>query len=323
MNRVDRLLGYLIIFQGKELVRAQDLAERFEVSERTVYRDVDALCELGVPLYGVAGEGYRLMEGYYLPPIMFNEDEARALFLAVSLLTSFTSDGPTRTAAQSAIEKIRSVLPDATLAQVEALQTVLGFYAFGRPPLNLDDPKFVQLSEAIQNCLIIKLRYHAMHSNSVSERTVEPLHLAYLQNVWVMTGYCHLRQDVRNFRLERIDALTVTTQTFEPRIKDIGPDTDRYQQDVMVRFDPAIVRWVKESQHFTFVREEPAVGVDSALGTTVNHDEGKVMVYRVRSSEQIVPWLMGWGSTFEVLDPPEIRQELERIAKQIVERHSS
>ena len=157
MNRIDRLLGYLHIFQGKELVRAKDLAERFEISPRTVYRDIDALCELGVPIYGVTGEGYRLMDGYYLPPIMFDEEEARALCLAVSLLSSFTPEGKTRTAAQSAIEKIRSVLPKATLAQVEALHAILGFYASGRPPLILDDPKFTEISEAIQNRQVIKL----------------------------------------------------------------------------------------------------------------------------------------------------------------------
>ncbi|MCB0126930.1 MAG: HTH domain-containing protein, partial [Caldilineaceae bacterium] len=82
MNRVDRLLGYLLVFQSHDLVRARDLATRFEVSERTVYRDIEALYEVGVPLVGMPGEGYQLMPGYYLPPVMFNTGEAQALFLA-------------------------------------------------------------------------------------------------------------------------------------------------------------------------------------------------------------------------------------------------
>ena len=315
MNRIDRLLGYLHIFQGKELVRAQDLAERFEVSHRTVYRDIDALCELGVPLYGVAGEGYRLMAGYYLPPIMFNEAEARALFLAVSLLTSFTPEGKTRTAAQSAIEKVWSVLPKATLAQVEALQSILGFYTFGRPPLILDDPKFTQLSEAIQNRQVIELRYHAMHNNSVTERAVEPLHLAYSQGAWILAGWCRLRHGIRNFRLDRIDDLKVTSEIFEP-LEFEG--VQKYANDgikVVVRFQPRIVRWVQEAQHFTFARQElPKEG-------STNPEDEAVMVYRVRSIDQFVRWLLGWGSAFEVLEPDEVRTEIERVAKQILDRH--
>lgn len=310
MNRVDRLLGYLLIFQGKELVRAQDLAERFEVSERTVYRDVDALCELGVPLYGVAGEGYRLMDGYYLPPIMFAEEEARALFLATAMLTSFTPEGKTRDAAQSAIEKVRSVLPEATLAQVEALQSTLGFYAFGRPPLNLDDPKFIQLSEAIQNRQVIELGYHAMHNNRVTERVVEPLRLIYLGSAWVLSGYCRLRQDERNFRLDRIDSLVITTETFPPRVTTLGPEGFADGIEVVVRFHSHIVRWVQESQHFTFVREEAS-----------HPQDGTTMVYRVRAVDQIVRWLLGWGATFEVLAPAKVRHEIRQISEEMMTQH--
>ena len=90
------------MFQSRGLVRARDLAAKFEISERTVYRDINALCEVGVPIAAMPGEGYRLMEGYYLPPIMFSENEAKALSLAVSMLTGLTEDGPTRQAAGAA-----------------------------------------------------------------------------------------------------------------------------------------------------------------------------------------------------------------------------
>ncbi|MEM7538780.1 MAG: YafY family protein [Chloroflexota bacterium] len=217
MNRVDRLLGYLLTFQGRSLVRAQDLAEKFEVSERTVYRDIDALCEVGVPLYGTPGEGYRLMEGYYLPPIMFSEQEARALYIAVSMLVGFSEVGATQDAANAALEKIRVVLPETTLAQIEALQAVLGFYKFGSPLFNLDDERFAQIQRAIQQHQLIRISYHAMHNNQVHTRDIEPMHLAFVDNVWIVHGYCRLRADFRNFRVDRIDSLQVLPQTFEPR----------------------------------------------------------------------------------------------------------
>lgn len=311
MNRVDRLLGYLITFQGKKLVRAQDLAERFDVSERTVYRDIDALCELGVPIVGVAGEGYRLMDGYYLPPIMFSEEEVRGLFLSVSLLTSFTPEGTTRDAAQSAIEKIQAVLPEATLRQVEVLRTVIGFYAFGRAPLNLDDPKFGLLQQAIQKRRVVRLHYHAMHTNRITERLVEPLHLAYLESTWVLSGYCRLRNDERNFRLDRIDELQPTGETFAAR-PNVFPHSEAGNAvDVVVRFQPEVVRWVRESQHFSFRMERPPHGDDSVS-----------MVYEVRSRDQILRWLIQWGTMFEILEPAEFRTEVTRIAVEMAARHS-
>lgn len=311
MNRIDRLLGYLLILQGRTLVRAQDLARRFEISERTVYRDMEALGEVGVPIVGMPGEGYQLLPGYTLPPIMFSETEARALSLAVAMLSGLTVPGPTQQAAQAALEKIRAVLPKATLAQVEALYAVLGFYAVGRAPLDLDDAKFVRLQQAIQEQCLVHIRYHALHDNGVTERTVEPLHLAYLDNAWVLTAYCRLREGQRTFRLDRIDRLTVMTTTFTPR--PLAPaDRAGGEQVVTVRFDAAVVRWVRESQHFTFSHAEPR----AADGSTIMH-------YRVNSFGQISGWLLSWGAQVEVLAPPALRTQLLQTAIQMAERHRS
>lgn len=309
MNRIDRLLGYLLVFQGHSLVRAQDLARRFEISERTVYRDVEALCEVGVPIVGMPGEGYQLLPGYYLPPIMFGESEARALSLAVAMLSGFTAPGATKQAAQAALEKIRAVLPKATLAEVEALSAVLGFYTIRQPTLNLDDPKFLRLQQAIRQQQVVHLHYHALHDNQVTERDVEPLHLAYLDSAWVLTAYCRLRQEQRNFRLDRIDRLTVTKATFVPRpLAPQGRPTAGLA--VTVCFDADVVRWVREAQHFSFTHADPAL----ADGRTVMH-------YQVNSLSQIRGWLLSWGAQAEVLAPPELRKALLQTALQIAERH--
>lgn len=309
MNRIDRLLGYLLVFQSHDLVRAQDLAARFEVSERTVYRDIEALYEVGVPLVGMPGEGYQLMPGYYLPPIMFGEAEAKALFLAVALLTGLTEAGPTQQAAQLALDKIRAVLPKTTLGQVEALQAILAFYHVGRPPLALDNPTFLQLQQAIQQQRVVVLHYHAHHDNQVTERAVEPLRLAYLDNAWVLTAYCRLRQDQRAFRLDRIDRLTITKERFplraiEPRSRPVGDIL------VTVQVEPAVARWVREAQHFTFVDEEATA--DGALH----------MHYRIQSFGQISGWLLSWGEQIEVLAPPALRLEMQQHVQAMLARYS-
>jgi predicted DNA-binding transcriptional regulator YafY len=291
-------------------VRAQDLAARFEVSERTVYRDVEALLELGIPLVGVAGEGYRLMAGYSLPPIMFTEAETQSLFLAIAMLSGLTKNGPTKAAAATALEKVQAILPAATLERAQALQKVLGFYAVGRPPVDLDDERFVQLQQAIDRKRVVYLHYHAQHSNSISARDVEPLYLAFLDNAWLLHGYCRLRQDYRNFRLDRIDHLKLKSETFEPRpikLPNLSTDTTR----VLVRFDADSVRWVRERQHLTY-------------GGDLSEDEdgGVVMVYNVSYPMQFVRWLMGWGEEMEIIAPPEVRAMMAQAAQQMAARHA-
>lgn len=309
MNRIDRLLGYLLMFQSRGLLRAQDIAAKFEISERTVYRDIQALCEVGVPIMAMPGEGYRLMEGYYLPPIVFSEAEARALFLAISMLTGLTKEGETKQAAETALEKIRAVLPDATLAQAEALQGVLGFYTVARSPLDLDDTRFIRLQQAIQQRRVVYLRYQAPTNNEITERDIEPLRLGYVDNAWILVGYCRLRQDQRHFRLDRIDQLAVKTETFAPR-DIILSRLPAGKQRVVVRFDLAVVRWVREGQHFSFVEERS----NSA-------EAGVVMVYQVQSLQQIAGWLLNWAGQMEVLEPAELRSELVQLAAAVIERH--
>lgn len=308
MNRVDRLMAYLLLFQSRGLLRAQDFAQEFEISERTVYRDIQALCEVGVPIVAMPGEGYRLMEGYYLPPISFSAGEARSLYLAISMLTGLASAGPTQTAALSALEKIRAVLPDIALRQVEALQAIIHFYAMPGLSLNFDDKTLLTLQEAIHQRRVVHLHYHALHTNEVTERDVEPLGLAFVDKTWLLTGYCRLRQGQRAFRLDRIDRLTLRDEHFIPREAALGRSLSAEDPvTVRVYFDPTIVRWVKERQHFTWVKTP-----DSAE---------TIMTYRPRSVEQIESWLLSWGDKMEVLEPAVLRERLAEMAHRIAAKH--
>lgn len=310
MNRVDRLMGYLLLFQSRGLMRAQDFAQRFEISERTVYRDIQALCEVGVPILAMPGEGYRLMEGYYLPPITFSPEEARALYLAMLMLAGLASPGPTRSAGQSALEKVRAALPAASLRQVEALQAMLKFYAFPGLTINFDDQTFLTLQEAIHQRRVVHLRYHALHTNEVTERDVEPVALVMLDKAWFLRGYCRLREGVRTFRLDRVDKLKVKTETFTPQpIENTPPAPGPLL--VVVRFEAAIVRWVQERQHFSWAETQMA-------------EAGRaVMIYRPQTFEQFEGWLLGWGDQMEVIEPPALRERIAAVAATLVKKHQN
>ena len=289
-------------------MRAADFAERFEISERTVYRDIQALCEVGVPIAAMPGEGYRLMDGYYLPPVSFTPAEARALALALSMLAGFTREGQTHDSAETASDKIRAVLPQRIRHEVDALQSVLRFYAFPSPKLNFDDKLFVTLQKAIHKRQVVRLHYHAQNSNRVTARDVEPLRLILLNQAWLLSGYCRLRADNRVFRLDRIDEIVVSAETFLPK----RPPAHAFQPttfELLLCVDDDALRWVRERQHFAFAEERRAV-------------DGRVtMVYRLSAWRQIEEWLLSWGAKVEVLAPPHVRVMMRDLGRGISQKH--
>ena len=291
MNRVDRLFGILLQLQQRRRVRAQDLAAIFEVSERTVYRDMTALSEVGVPIVALPGEGYELMEGYYLRPLVFTPDEASALSLAAQMFMSQAS-GRVAAAAHLALAKLTAVLPTATREQVNVL---LKMVEFALPPtrFNLDDSRLTLFQQAISEQRQVFLRYHSYTCDETTERVVEPLRLTFSGEAWYLSGFCQLRQSERAFRLDRIDAWQLLDETFIPRTATPAPAEPIVAR---VRFAPHAVRWVRERQHYSFQHEERTPD-----GT------GVIMTYRVDALQELLPWLLSWGAAAEALEPPSFR----------------
>jgi predicted DNA-binding transcriptional regulator YafY len=303
MNRIYRLFAILLLIQRKRRVRAIDLAQAFEVSERTIYRDMAALSESGVPIVALPGAGYELVEGYYLPPLLFTPDEAAALFLGVQMLLAHT-EGRTGADAERALTKVALVLPKMLRQNTERLAASIEFF-MPRTRFDLDEEHLAASQQAIQERRVVRLRYHSYSRNETTEREVEPHTLTYYSGAWYLNGYCRMRQDARAFRLSRIEHLELLRETFEPRE---DPTPAPAMIVVRVRFDPGIARWVRERQHYTFVAEEPMAGED-----------GLVMVYRVHTLSELVPWLLGWGASAEALDPPELREQLRAEALKLAQ----
>lgn len=307
MNRTDRLLGYLTMLQGRSLITARQMADYFEISERTVYRDIQALCEVGVPIASMPGEGYRLMSGYHLPPIAFTPEEARALHLALSLFSATALEGgPTHRASRSVQDKIRAVLPRADREKLELWETILHFFSFPNRRVDFDDSKFLVLQRSIEECRVLRIRYHAESSNAVTEREIEPLALSYVNQTWLVAGFCRLRRDTRSFRLDRIDHLQECDETFSPRRLDGRRDGECLT--AVVRFDHHVVRWVHERQHFSFVGSKECEG-------------GQEMTYNTRDQRVLADWLLQWAGSFEVVSPVSLREEVRLRAEAVLDKH--
>ena len=201
MRRADRLFQIVQLIRGRRLTTAAFLARRLEVSERTVYRDVADLQHQGVPIEGEAGVGYRLGQGFELPPLMFTQDEARALVASVRMAQVW-QDPALAKASQVALGKILSVLPPAARAAAQSM-TVFA------PPMGLDATVMATLQtlrEAAQAQRKAMLHYRDANC-AVSERTVRPLGCFFWGKVWTLAAWCETRNDFRSFRLDRIDYL--------------------------------------------------------------------------------------------------------------------
>jgi len=208
VRRADRLFEIIQLMRRKPTVKARELSEALEVSERTIYRDVSDLMASGVPIEGEAGVGYVLRAGYDLPPLMFKEQEIEALVLGARIVEA-SADPELAAAASDAIAKIEAVIPERLRAYMAAT-ALLAPSAYYMEPLSFD---LADLRRAIRGQLKVRLGYHDV-LNRASERTVRPLSLAYFGPVWMLAAWCELRGDFRTFRLDRVKAFSVTDERY-------------------------------------------------------------------------------------------------------------
>jgi predicted DNA-binding transcriptional regulator YafY len=210
MRRADRLFQIVQYLRGGRLVTARQLAERLEVSERTVYRDVADLVACGVPIDGEAGVGYILRAGFELPPLMFTRDELAALTLGARFVRAW-GGARLAMAAEEALVKIDAVLPEAEKRAIaETNLFALGFAMDASVRQVIDS-----LDVAIRERRLMRLNYLSLEEQT-TERVVRPLGLYHWGKAWTLAAWCEMRDDFRNFRADRIVGLADTGGTFRP-----------------------------------------------------------------------------------------------------------
>lgn len=208
MRRADRLFQIVQYLRNRQLTTARWLSEKLEVSERTIYRDIQDLMLSGVPIEGEAGVGYVLRRGFDIPPIMFTKDEIEALVIAARMAKTWAGTKLARSA-EFALDKIEAVLPDNLKAELEKPR----LYA----PEILSDVKTAglldEIREAVNTHNIIRIEYNSL-KNETSVRELRPLGLFFWGKVWTLAAWCELRQSYRSFRVDRIQTLISTENYF-------------------------------------------------------------------------------------------------------------
>lgn len=210
MRKAERLFQLLTILRSRRtVVTARDLAERLQVSERTVYRDIQALSLSGVPIQGEAGVGYQLHPGFTVPPLMFDLEELEALLLGVRMVQGW-SDEALGKAADRALQKIRSVLPDRLHFENAVKPEWLLVPDFHRDQSALHSD---QLRAVIKQQRVVEIDY-SREDQQFSTREIWPLGLVFWGKVWTLVSWCELREAYRMFRLDRIKRLLVLDRHF-------------------------------------------------------------------------------------------------------------
>ena len=313
MNRTDRLVAMVMQLQGRRVVRAEELAGHFEISVRTVYRDISALAESGVPICGEAGVGYSLMKGYHLPPVMLTAEEAMALFVGGEMVKQF-ADASMSAPMQSALAKIRSVLPRDRQDDLDRLSQAMAIFGESRLPSGLDQRMLLPIQQAIVSRRVLRMTYRAKARDTDTVREVEPLGVTYHNAAWYLVAWCRLRRDFRYFKIERLRALEVLEQKFAPRpdfsLRDHLRELRATGEKVVVRvwFSLDAIERVRRESYAEIQAEQAARG-------------GFEVTMETFSLDWLAHWLLSFGSEAEALAPASLRERVQSEAKALLWRY--
>lgn len=316
MNRIDRLSAILIQLQGKKIVRAAEIADRFNISLRTVYRDVRALQEAGVPIGAEAGTGYYLVEGYHLPPVMFSREEAAALLTGEKLMAQL-SDNSNKKEFSNAMQKIRAVLRGSEKDFLESLEDNIAVVS-RRPPVGDEFPnRFLSdIQYSLGKQQMLQLDYFAMHNETHTKRTVEPIGIIFMTGNWHLIAWCRLREGYRDFRMDRIKNLSVSEESYDrTRHITLKDYIDKYGESenrshvVKVRFPAAFARRIGDQKFYYGLIEEQSVG------------DCTEMTFLAPCLEWFGRWLLLWGAAPEIIVPAELTEKMQLLAREIKEHY--
>jgi len=335
MNRFDRITSLLLLLQTRSVVTAKFLSEHFNVTERTIYRDIRTLENAGVPIGAEAGVGYFLEKGYRLPPISFTLDEAASLLLGEKLLVS-SLDANSLQDFKQALNKVRAVIDisdkdylSSLDANIEVLPTGSQFpiddvSKSDKSDTDHDSVKLKGVSHSgdrwLRECRsalvrrqVVEIEYAALSSHRQSTRHIEPIGLFYYSWHWHLIAWCRLREGYRDFRLDRMLSFSPQSEQFVRRSRltlheylNEQPGRDELQE-VELFFGPEAARFVDEQRYmFGFIDEE-------------KQQDGVKMRFLTPVPEYMARWLLQYTDDVEVISGDEIKKALQRFSEQLSE----
>ncbi|OKS88441.1 helix-turn-helix transcriptional regulator [Mucilaginibacter polytrichastri] len=310
MNRIDRISAILIQLQSRRTVKAQDVATRFNISLRTVYRDVKTLEEAGIPIIGEAGIGYSLVDGYRLPPVMFTRDEAAAFLTAEKLVAQLTDDA-NGASYSSAMYKIKAVLKSVDKDYLEIIDNHIEVLRSRNHQQIKDDINPLQtILQAIAEKKVLSICYTAAYKQTSTTREVEPVGVFYLDNHWHLIAYCRLRNNYRDFRFDRLERLSVTGENFvkmhpplKEHLKTLYKETDLFS--IIIRVKKEVARYMGDQRYYNGFVSETIM------------DDVIEMQFLTPYLEGFARWYMTFADQCIIVEPDLLKQKIQGMVENI------
>ncbi|KQS93083.1 YafY family protein [Chryseobacterium sp. Leaf394] len=307
LKKLDRVTAILTQLQSKPIVRAQDLAEKFEVSVRTIYRDIKTLENAGIPIVGEAGSGYSLMDGYKLPPVMFTKEEVLSFITAEKLMQKFSHES-LGNHYQTAMEKVRSVLRNSDKNLIQNIENQIGIYNYN--PKKEDTIKNIipTILESIAEKQQILIEYKTV-DDKISTRTLEVVGVFFEFSYWYMIAYCTLRNDFRQFRIDRILSITKTQNPFLQeygQINDYRQSPNGNKTIVRLLVDKKIIGHLNNSKIYYGLTEEKET------------ENGTEMTFETEWIDEGFPrWLITFFDYAQIIEPEALKITMKELITKV------
>lgn len=304
--RIDRMLAIVVILLNRRRIKARDLAERFEVSLRTIYRDIDAINLAGIPVIsnqGVDG-GYEIPDNYKLNKQYLSPSDMRSILLALKGVNAALDD----TELATVFEKIQSLLPDTTVRGIHDGEQTVVFDTVGWDNSDRPAKKIQMIYEAIKSSHVIELTY-INGQGGQTVRAVEPMTLFQKGFAWYLLAHCRKRNELRIFKLPRIKALQNLNRTFVRRPGNFRQVFEKWEPQSSKK--TIVLKFSLEVRHIVEEYFEPA--------SITHHDDTSIIVKAVLiPGDWLVGMILSYGDRVEVLSPEsfrtDIRKKIEKMA---------
>lgn len=313
MNKFDRIISILILLQTRKIITATIIAERFEISLRTVYRDINTLKNAGIPIIGDPGIGYSIMEGYRLPPIMFNEGEALSLLTAEKFMANIT-DPETQKHYSAAMIKIKAVLRSSEKQTLDILDDSISIVPY---QFEEHKPYLQKIFKSITGRHLLQMSYEKT-DGTISERKLESIGCYHQKNNWYLVAYCQLQKDYRTFKINRIQKLISLDQTFNKHSINLQHYLEKQtkawkdQQGglvVEVFFDATVVEHADRRKYYFGLIEE------------VQQIDGVQMKFWASSIELMARWLIPFTNKIMIVHPKALQDRIQALSKELYDHY--
>lgn len=301
-KRFDRIVAILIQLQSKKIVKAQELADRFEVSLRTIYRDIRTLEASGVPIYSEAGVGYALMDGYRLPPVMFTREEASSFIAAEKLMQKFT-DTTLGNHYASAMYKLKAVLRSDDKDWVSSIESSILMQSSEKLFNDKSPNTLAFLFESIAEKTQVYISYEALNAEGITERKIEPVGVFHDNNNWYVLGYCHLRKDYRQFRADRVHEIKKTNIPFTIEHDSLETYLDKNKTVSTTKIRILVAK--KIVKYLAYERKYHGYVSEKEMG-----DKIEMTFMSCDTLEGFARWYMMFGDYATILEPQKLKTRI-------------